>query len=361
MSNSYALVHWNRHKQRYDLAVVLLVVLFIGTYVGVSSVVHHGASSIGPPELLMRAMALAACVLLHIILCIGPLARLSPRFAPLLYNRRHLGVVMSLLALGHAALATLYYGAFGNANPALVVLAGYDSFNSLSGFPFEVLGLGALLIIFVMAATSHDFWLANLSPRLWKRLHSLVYVAYALMVLHVALGTLQSEHNPAFVVLMGLGIIIVSELHRAAARVSRARDRQQAAAAPQGTTQWIDVAAASDIPETRAIIRRLPAGPHGPEREAAIFRHEGALCAISNVCAHQGGPLGEGKIVGGCITCPWHGYQYLPHNGQSPPPFTEKVPTYSVRIVSGRVQINPAPLPPGTPTQPARITPDPSS
>ena len=24
----------------------------------------------------------------------------------------------------------------------------------------------------------------------------------------------------------------------------------------------------------------------------------------------------------GCITCPWHGYQYLPHNGQSPPPFT---------------------------------------
>ena len=27
------------------------------------------------------------------------------------------------------------------------------------------------------------------------------------------------------------------------------------------------------------------------------------------------GPLGEGKIVDGCITCPWHGFQYRPQDG----------------------------------------------
>jgi nitrite reductase/ring-hydroxylating ferredoxin subunit len=30
----------------------------------------------------------------------------------------------------------------------------------------------------------------------------------------------------------------------------------------------------------------------------------------------QNGPLGEGRIVDGCITCPWHGYQYRPDTGR---------------------------------------------
>jgi nitrite reductase/ring-hydroxylating ferredoxin subunit len=58
--------------------------------------------------------------------------------------------------------------------------------------------------------------------------------------------------------------------------------------------------------------------------------------------------LGEGKILDGCITCPWHGYQYLPHNGQSPPPFTEKVSTYDVKVEEGNVWLNPEPFAEGT-------------
>jgi nitrite reductase/ring-hydroxylating ferredoxin subunit len=54
------------------------------------------------------------------------------------------------------------------------------------------------------------------------------------------------------------------------------------------------------------------------------------------------------KNFDGCITCPWHGYQYLPHNGQSPPPFTEKVSVYDVRVREGKVWLNPAPFPEGT-------------
>jgi len=77
---------------------------------------------------------------------------------------------------------------------------------------------------------------------------------------------------------------------------------------------------------------------------------------VSNVCQHQNGPLGEGKIVFGCITCPWHGYQYQPDTGASPPPFVEKVPTFNVRVRNGRVFVRPKPNPAGTRAEPARTT-----
>jgi len=66
--------------------------------------------------------------------------------------------------------------------------------------------------------------------------------------------------------------------------------------------------------------------------------------------------LGEGKIIDGCVTCPWHGYQYLPETGASPPPFTEKVATFKTKIVEGRVLIDPNPLEPGTRVEPSVIS-----
>ena len=37
-----------------------------------------------------------------------------------------------------------------------------------------------------------------------------------------------------------------------------------------------------------------------------------AVGVIANVCAHQNGPLGEGRIIDGCVTCPWHGLSVPP-------------------------------------------------
>ena len=55
------------------------------------------------------------------------------------------------------------------------------------------------------------------------------------------------------------------------------------------------------------------------------------------------------------LPVPWHGYQYLPHNGQSPPPFQEKVNTYDVKVVEGKVWLNPKPFAEGTERQGAMI------
>ena len=92
----------------------------------------------------------------------------------------------------------------------------------------------------------------------------------------------------------------------------------------------------------------------GAER-VAVFRHDGRLSAVSNLCAHQNGPLGEGRIVDGCITCPWHGFQYRPEDGCAPPPFTEKLATYRVRLNGRRILLDPRPNPPGTHVEPVPV------
>ena len=196
-----------------------------------------------------------------------------------------------------------------------------------------------------MAATSHDFWLANLTAPVWKSLHMLVYVAYALIVLHVALGVLQAERHPVLAGLLAAGLVTLVTLHVVAGQRERAGDRDCARGAD--ASGFVEVCRLGDIREKRARIVTL-----GGER-VAVFRYDGKVSAISNVCQHQNGPLGEGKIVDGCVTCPWHGYQYLPETGASPPPFTEKVPTFRVRLDGDRVLVDPRPNPPGTRIEPA--------
>ena len=384
MSNAYRAVQWNRHKRLYDACIGAGVGLFLLAFIGAGRILFPGATD---ETLIIRALGACAFLLLHIILAIGPLARLSPRFAPLLYNRRHLGVSMFLLALGHAAFSLFQWHGFGNANVFISLLTANTRAGSLSQFPFEWLGLAALVILFVMASTSHDFWLANLTPRVWKSLHMAVYAAYALLVMHVALGFMQSERSWLYPAMLGAGAGGLIALHLLAAlresrfdrhAIERSRVRKNAvteplpsaadvapvAAAPGSEGQgvvaregFVDVCAVADIAPDRArVVCLAGAGANGKPERIAIFRHgEGGskVSAISNVCAHQQGPLGEGKIIDGCVTCPWHGYQYLPHNGQSPPPFSEKIPTYQVRVVAGRVLVNPRPNAPGADVEPA--------
>jgi nitrite reductase/ring-hydroxylating ferredoxin subunit len=73
------------------------------------------------------------------------------------------------------------------------------------------------------------------------------------------------------------------------------------------------------------------------------------IAALSNLCAHQNGPIGEGRIIDGYVTCPWHGYQYRLDDGCAPPPFTEKLVTYRVRVAHSVIEVDPRPLPVGTP------------
>jgi len=339
----YVAVGWNRQKRIYDAVVLAGVGLYLAVFIGASLGLRSNATI---ETHLIRAFGTAAILLLHVILSIGPLSRIDARFLPLLYNRRHLGVTMFVVALAHAALATVQYHLLGNVNPLVSVLSSNSRVNSVSQFPFELLGVLALAILFLMAATSHDFWLANLTAPVWKTLHMLVYVAYALLVLHVALGLLQAERSPLLAGLLIAGTMWVLALHLIAAARERRGDRPL----EPSDDAFVDVCGVDDIPEKRARVACV-AG-----ERIAVFRYDGKVSALSSVCQHQNGPLGEGRVIDGCVTCPWHGYQYAPETGASPPPFDEKVPTFDVRIRGGRVLVDPRPHPPGTRVEPSVVS-----
>lgn len=342
MSAFYKAVNWNRQKYIYDTVLVSGILLYLALFVTLT--LRDPDATL--ETALIRGLGTAALVLLHLILCIGPLARLDSRWLPLLYNRRHLGVAMALLALSHALFGVIQFHTLGEVNPFVSLLTGSADIRRISTFPFELLGLVALIILLTMAATSHDFWLSVLTPVVWKSLHMLVYVAYGLLLLHVAFGSMQSTAGPLLPIALGIGAIAVFGLHLAAGRHERPADHMRPPRAPD---DWIDAGPAATTIEGRARMALIG------EDKVAIFRHEGQLFCVSNVCRHQNGPLSEGRIVDGCITCPWHGYQYLPHNGQSPPPFTEKIETFNLRIVDGQILVDPRANPPGTAVAPVAI------
>lgn len=343
MAVSYQPVLWNRQKKIYDSVIVILVFLYLAVFVSVTSIVNEEVTG---ETLIIRSTGTLAILMLHVILMIGPLSRLNKSFLPLLYNRRHLGVMMFIIAAIHGIFSVIQFHALGNLHPLISLFASNTHYNSLSKFPFEVFGFFALIILFLMAATSHDFWLHNLHPRIWKGLHMMVYIAYALIVLHVMLGVIQYETSPVLTVLLGVGMILIITLHVVAGWRERKSDKPIESPTLEGFRMACPVVV---VPDNRAKVVSF-----GGER-IAIFKYDNKISAISNVCKHQNGPLGEGKIIDGCVTCPWHGYQYLPHNGCSPPPFHEKVATYDVRVVEGNVWINPTPYPEGTERVPAII------
>lgn len=350
MSVKYAAVKWNRNKRVYDWILVAGILGYLTAFVAVSKFGPLRADSLSNEIIVLRALGTCAFLLLHIVLCIGPLARFERRFLPILYNRRHLGVATFVVALLHGLFATGYYHGFGRLNPFVSLLATNTDYFSLSGFPFEILGVLALAILALMAVTSHDFWQKNLSPSAWKAIHMLVYPAYGLLCFHVALGALQSEENRIYFWILILGMAVVFGLHLAAGTRERATDAIPAKLASTESPGWIDAGLASAIPDFRAVTICPPRGDR-----IAVFRHGDRISAVTNVCAHQRGPLGEGMIINGCITCPWHGWEYRPDDGQSPPPFQERIATHDVRIELGRVLVAIQPFKPGTQVSPAII------
>lgn len=340
MGLNYELVLWNKHKKKYDKWITFAMLLYLISFIGITFVTNSETSI---ETLIIRAFGTLAIVMLHIILAIGPLARLNPGFLPILYNRRHLGVSMFLAALIHGGFSMFQFHALGNVNPIYSIFASNLEYDSLANFPFQVSGFFALLILFLMAATSHDFWLKNLSLKTWKRLHMLVYVAYALVIMHVFLGALQQQPALGSIALLSLGFFVIASLHLTTAIKERKIDRRKAGINEEG---WEYVCEIDEIPEDRAKIFTLN------KERIAVFKYDNQLSAISNVCKHQGGPLGEGKVVDGCVTCPWHGYQYLPHNGQSPPPFSEKIPTYRLKKIGVKIYVYEEALPEGTAVEP---------
>jgi len=167
----------------------------------------------------------------------------------------------------------------------------------------------------------------------------LVYLAYLLIVLHVVLGVMQHKIEPVFLVILLMGSTLLVTLHVSAGLREVRKDSRKYLTQKRG---FVRVCRVTDIDRNRAKTFCID------KERIAVFRVENKLFAVHNICSHQQGPLGEGKVSDGCIICPWHGYQYLPSSGKAPHPYKEKICTYDVKIEHGLVWINPKPFPAGT-------------
>ena len=73
-------------------------------------------------------------------------------------------------------------------------------------------------------------------------------------------------------------------------------------------------------------------------KAVALFNIGGTFYAVDNRCTHVGGPLGQGKIEGNVVTCPWHGSRFDVTTGQVvAPPARRPVAAFPATVVNGEV------------------------
>ncbi len=96
---------------------------------------------------------------------------------------------------------------------------------------------------------------------------------------------------------------------------------------------WQTVALGSDLGDGKAM-EVIVEG-----QVLAIFRNEGELHALDGMCAHQGGPIAEGSVEAGCVTCPWHGWQYELATGIQTINRQPLQQTFEVRERDGKIEV----------------------
>jgi nitrite reductase/ring-hydroxylating ferredoxin subunit/uncharacterized membrane protein len=71
-----------------------------------------------------------------------------------------------------------------------------------------------------------------------------------------------------------------------------------------------------------------------------LYRSGSRICALADHCMHAGGPLHEGKVENGRVTCPWHGSVFrLADGALARGPATAPQPAYEARVQEGQVEV----------------------
>jgi nitrite reductase/ring-hydroxylating ferredoxin subunit len=96
---------------------------------------------------------------------------------------------------------------------------------------------------------------------------------------------------------------------------------------------FVPVARVEDVPP--GTIRPVRAG----DEEIALAHCEDGIFAVQQHCLHLQGPLGEGRLEGCVLTCPWHGWQYDVRTGQNEFDLAIQLRTYDVQVEDGEVRV----------------------
>ncbi|MCY1159036.1 MAG: Rieske (2Fe-2S) protein [Citricoccus sp.] len=106
----------------------------------------------------------------------------------------------------------------------------------------------------------------------------------------------------------------------------------------KGPRDWTEVLDAAELmPGGHRVVQ---AGPVS----VLLVRNADGIAALDSVCSHMGGPLEEGTLADGCVTCPWHGSTFrLRDGGIVRGPASVPQPAYEARVQDGRIQVRARP------------------
>ncbi|HEX2266028.1 MAG TPA: Rieske 2Fe-2S domain-containing protein, partial [Solirubrobacterales bacterium] len=72
----------------------------------------------------------------------------------------------------------------------------------------------------------------------------------------------------------------------------------------EGASDWAEAILEQELADGRAACALVDGVP------VLLVREGGEIHALANRCTHRGGPLHEGEVGEGRVTCPWHGSQF---------------------------------------------------
>ncbi len=98
-------------------------------------------------------------------------------------------------------------------------------------------------------------------------------------------------------------------------------------------TKLVTVGRVEDFPPGE--MRKVNAG----ELDIAVARVADDFYATQGQCLHLHGPLGEGRLDGCVVTCPWHGWQYDVRTGKNEFDLAIQLETFEVVVEDGEVKI----------------------
>lgn len=64
----------------------------------------------------------------------------------------------------------------------------------------------------------------------------------------------------------------------------------------------------------------------------AVFAIDGAVHVVDDECPHEGASLGDGVVIDGDVTCPWHGWHFRLANGENTDGLAACVRVYRARV-----------------------------
>ncbi len=347
--------------------------------------------SLDNSTLVLRASAILSFCILTLVLLIGPWSFFSKRVLSWYHYRRHLGVSALLVAYLHVALVmTTYYNlsvdqalqnsftVFGLSAFMIMLWLGVTSWDLVQkkvkpwmwGSLHSVLLLLYIALIYKWFAIQKNdsftpiflawmglfiiYWIASsplvirfvmkTKPFGWKQVHSLVHVAYGSLVLHVFFGILLQKEWGIKIMFFSFPVIVY--LSHASGWLKRVIDdhyvrqnnRTISRTIMESGKQFIGVARLDQLKQGKG--KKVLIGG----KPIALFMHNNEVRAVSDVCAHQKGPLHKGRILGEFVECPWHHWTYNLKDGCGPPGFHDCVPCYPVKVVEGVVFVAEQPV-----------------